>query len=75
MFENCTSWKVVINVEDQYSIWPMNKELPLGWRALEKSGTKEECLDYIKEIWVDMRPRSLRELMDKKNSETSKQVG
>jgi MbtH protein len=64
MFEHCKVWKVVINLEDQYSVWPAFKAIPLGWRDAEKEGEKEECLNYIKEVWVDMRPRSLRELMD-----------
>ena len=66
MFENCESWKVVINLEDQYSIWPIQKEIPSGWSDGGKKGSKEECLNYIKEVWTDMRPRSLRELMNKK---------
>jgi len=67
MFEHCESWRVVINLEDQYSIWPTSKTIPPGWRDEGKTGAKEECLNYIKEVWVDMRPRSLKELMDEKN--------
>jgi len=66
MFEHCESWRVVINIEDQYSIWPTSKEIPLGWREEGKAGTKDECLAHIKEVWVDMRPRSLKEQMDTK---------
>ena len=51
---------VVVNDEEQYSIWPSYKELPAGWRAAGKSGTKDECMAYIQEIWVDFRPISLR---------------
>ena len=54
-------FRVVINLEDQYSIWSMRKEIPYGWSEVGKSGTKEECLSYIKEVWTDMRPRSLKE--------------
>ena len=61
MFEHCKAWKVVISAEDQYSIWPTSKLIPSGWREGGKEGTKEECLAYIKETWVDMRPRSLKE--------------
>lgn len=68
MFKHCDSWRVVVSVEDQYSIWPSSKLIPPGWKEVGKSGTKEECLSYIKESWVDMRPRSLRELMDKKKA-------
>ena len=66
MFEHCESWSVVINIEDQYSIWPISKAIPPGWSEVGKEGTKEECLSYIKEVWVDMRPRSLKKLMDEK---------
>lgn len=54
---------VVINYEEQYSIWPANRELPLGWMNTGKSGTKNDCLAYIKENWTDMRPLSLRKKM------------
>ncbi len=57
-------FKVVVNDEDQYSIWPHAKTLPSGWREVAKIGSKEECLAYIKEVWTDMRPRSLRARMD-----------
>lgn len=56
-------YKVVINDEEQYSIWPENRENPAGWRSSGKSGTKEECLAHIKEVWTDMRPLSLRRKM------------
>lgn len=62
--EDTTIYKVVVNHEEQYSIWPDYKELPLGWRAAGKSGLKKECLDHIKEVWTDMRPLSLRKKMD-----------
>lgn len=55
-----TAYKVVLNHEEQYSIWPQNRENPLGWQDAGKNGSKEECLAYIKEVWVDMRPLSLR---------------
>jgi MbtH protein len=62
--ENVT-FKVVLNHEEQYSIWPAYKsEIPGGWREAGKEGTKAECLAYIEEHWVDMRPLSLREAMD-----------
>jgi MbtH protein len=54
---------VVMNQEEQYSIWPSGKDIPLGWTAVGKSGPKDECLAYIKEVWTDMRPKSLRERM------------
>jgi len=65
--EDTTIYKVVINEEEQYSIWPAHKANPLGWKDVGKSGTKEECLAYIKEIWTDMRPHSLRKKMQEQN--------
>ena len=53
-------YQVVVNMEEQYSIWPLGRALPLGWQHAPKSGSKEECLAYIEEVWVDMRPASLR---------------
>jgi MbtH protein len=58
-----TIYRVVRNHEDQYSIWPADRENALGWEDAGKTGTKEECLAYIKEVWTDMRPQSLREKM------------
>jgi MbtH protein len=57
-------YKVVVNHEEQYSIWPEERENPLGWHEVGKSGTKQECLDYIDEVWTDMRPLSLRRKME-----------
>jgi MbtH protein len=59
-----TVYKVVINHEEQYSIWPADRENPLGWRDAGKQGLKPDCLGYIKEVWVDMRPLSVRQQMD-----------
>ena len=56
-------YKVVINHEEQYSIWPVHRDNAPGWRDAGKTGTKQECLAYIDEVWTDMRPRSLREAM------------
>lgn len=55
---------VVINEEEQYSIWFADRDLPLGWKAVGKQGTKQECLDYIESVWTDMRPLSLRRKME-----------
>ena len=52
-------FRVVYNHEKQYSIWHINKQVPLGWLADEMNGSKTECLEYIKAIWTDMRPASL----------------
>lgn len=56
-------YKVVLNHEEQYSIWLAHRQNTLGWKDAGKSGTKEECLAYIKEVWIDMRPLSLRKKM------------
>jgi uncharacterized protein YbdZ (MbtH family) len=61
--EDTTIYKVVVNHEEQYSIWPSYKEIPLGWKDVGKSGLKPECLAYIKDVWTDMRPLSLRKRM------------
>jgi MbtH protein len=61
--EDKTHYKVVVNHEEQYSIWPADRENALGWNDAGKSGTKDECLAHIKEVWTDMRPRSLRDKM------------
>jgi uncharacterized protein YbdZ (MbtH family) len=62
--EDTTIYEVVVNHEEQYSIWPDYKETPLGWKSVGKSGPKAECLAYIKEVWTDMRPLSLRKKME-----------
>ena len=54
---------VVVNHEEQYSIWPAERELPAGWRKVGKQGIKAECLAWIEEVWTDMRPLSLRQRM------------
>lgn len=59
-------YRVVVNDEDQYSVWWVGGELPAGWRAVGVEGSKQECLDHIGEVWVDMRPLSLRQRMDGK---------
>ncbi|HEX8145169.1 MAG TPA: MbtH family protein [Pyrinomonadaceae bacterium] len=69
--EDTTIYKVVVNHEEQYSIWPADRENALGWNDAGKTGTKQECLDYIKEVWTDMRPLSLRKKMEE--AEGSKQ--
>jgi MbtH protein len=57
-------YKVVVNHEEQYSIWFADRDLPAGWREAGKEGPKAECLAYIDEVWTDMRPLSLRKQMD-----------
>ncbi len=62
--EDTINYNVVVNHEEQYSIWPADRENALGWNDAGKSGTKAECLEYIKEVWTDMRPLSLRKTME-----------
>ena len=68
--DDATVYKVVLNHEEQYSIWPADRENALGWRDGGKSGTKAECLAYIKEVWTDMRPLSLRKWMEDQKQKT-----
>ena len=60
-------YTVVVNHEEQYSIWPAERLAPLGWKDAGKSGSKQECLAHIKEVWTDMRPLSLRQTMSQAN--------
>lgn len=67
--EDTTIYQVVMNKEESYSIWPSHKEVPEGWSAVGKAGPKQECLDYIKEVWTDMRPLNLRKRMEQAERE------
>jgi MbtH protein len=62
--EDTTIYKVVLNHEEQYSIWPADRENALGWNDAGFQGPKAECLAYIEKVWTDMRPLSLRKKMD-----------
>ena len=63
--EDTAIYKVVVNHENQYSIYPVERTNPLGWNDAGKTGLKAECLEYIEEVWSDMRPLSLRlKMMD-----------
>ena len=61
--EDTTIYKVVVNHEEQYSIWPDYLEVPKGWREVGVTGKKQHCLDHIAQVWTDMRPLSLRKFM------------
>jgi MbtH protein len=61
--EDLAIYQVVVNDEEQYSVWPADRENALGWKDAGKSGTRAECLAYIEEVWTDMRPLSLRKSM------------
>jgi MbtH protein len=58
--EDNTIYSAVVNLEEQYSIWPADISPPHGWKRVGQSGKKNECLAYIKEVWTDMRSLSLR---------------
>ncbi len=60
---NAALFMVLINAEEQYSLWPAGKTVPAGWRETEARGTEEACLKYIDSVWTDMRPASLRRAM------------
>ena len=62
--EDTTIYVVVMNDEEQYSIWPLDREIPLGWKDAGFHGPKAECLKHIEEVWTDMRPLSLRKKME-----------
>jgi MbtH protein len=68
--EDTTIYKVVVNHEEQYSIWPADRENALGWNDAGKQGPKAECLAYIEEVWTDMRPLSLRKRMEGTTAQT-----
>jgi MbtH protein len=54
---------VLVNHEEQYALWLEYKDVPNGWRKAGKTGSKEECLKYVKAVWTDMRPLSIRQQM------------
>jgi MbtH protein len=58
-------YTVVVNHEEQYSIWPADRTMPDGWREVGKNGVKADCLTYIDQVWTDMRPLSLRMHMER----------
>ena len=64
-FPNDLDYKVVINHEEQYSLWPTRQQIPSGWTVVGPSGSKRECTTYIEEVWTDMRPLSLHTRMAK----------
>jgi len=62
--EDTRTYRVVVNDEDQYSIWESERDVPPGWHDAGVSGTREQCLAHIEKVWTDMRPASLRRAMD-----------
>jgi uncharacterized protein YbdZ (MbtH family) len=68
--EDTTIYRVVVNHEEQYSIWPDYKETPLGWKESGMVGPKSQCLAFVREVWTDMRPLSLRKKMEEMAKKT-----
>lgn len=62
--DDTRQYRVVVNHEEQYSIWPADRENAAGWNDVGKTGTRQECLEYIEQVWTDMRPLSLRKKME-----------
>ena len=62
--DDTQTYLVVLNDEEQYSIWPAGRDIPPGWRTDGCSGSKADCLAHIDEVWTDMRPLSLRRAME-----------
>ena len=62
-------FKVLVNDEEQYSLWREDWPSARGWRETGKSGTREECLEYVNQVWTDMRPLSLRKRMEAQAAE------
>jgi MbtH protein len=63
-----TLYYVVVNREEQYSIWRADRDVPKGWSSVGQKAEKQECLDRIKVLWTDMRPLSLRQQMGEMTS-------
>jgi MbtH protein len=61
--DDARTYTVLVNEEEQYSLWLADLAVPAGWRAAGKVGSKQECLDYVRAVWTDMRPLSLRKAM------------
>ena len=61
--DDATGYKVLVNHEEQYSLWPADLPVPNGWRETGTSGSKADCLAYVEQVWTDMRPLSLRQKM------------
>jgi len=62
--DDSIAYTVVINDEEQYSLWFADRDLPAGWKSVGTVGPKAECLAYVDRLWTDMRPLSLRKRMD-----------
>lgn len=67
--EDARTYQVVINSEEQYSIWYSESEIPAGWKAVGVRGSKADCLAYIESVWIDMRPLSVRRSLENKTAD------
>jgi MbtH protein len=67
--EDTREYQVLVNSEEQYSLWLAGQAIPNGWRQVGPKGQKQVCLDYVKEVWTDMRPLSVRKAMEKYQAE------
>jgi MbtH protein len=67
--EDTRPYTVLVNDEEQYSLWLADLPIPTGWRSTGKTGTRQACLDYVDEVWTDMRPASLRRAMAEEDKE------
>ncbi|WP_405783749.1 MbtH family protein [Streptomyces sp. NBC_00859] len=54
---------VLVNDEEQHSLWPTFADVPAGWRAVFGESSRQECLDYVETHWTDLRPKSLQDAM------------
>ena len=73
--QDTTIYTAVVNDEQQYSIWPVHKEIPLGWTAVGEPGPKDQVLEYVERVWTDMRPLSLRKAMEEDAQTQSRPEG
>jgi len=67
--EDTREYQVLVNSEEQYSLWLAGQAIPNGWRQVGPTGQKQVCLDYVKEVWTDMRPLSVRKAMEQYQAE------
>lgn len=75
-FENPEAvFKVLVNHEEQYSLWPADLPVPGGWTETGTQGSKAECDEYVRQVWTDMRPKSLREAMARDAEEQRRAEG
>jgi MbtH protein len=69
--DNSLRYTAVINYEEQYSLWPVTQEPPSGWSRVGPEGSRQDVLTFIDSVWVDLRPRSLREAMSERSATRS----